>query len=63
LPEPESYESASWGPNPERPEAQGIGRLIEAVPVTALTENFSPRPRMAPPPWGSPIAEDDGFWG
>src|SRR5215204_3511563 len=36
-----------------------MGTLIEPVPVTGLAENFSPMPRMAPPPLGSDIAGDD----
>jgi hypothetical protein len=30
-----------------------IGTDMEAVPVTAAMENFSPIPRIAPPPFGS----------
>jgi hypothetical protein len=29
-----------------------MGTLIEPVPVTGLAANFSPMPRMAPPPLG-----------
>jgi hypothetical protein len=32
-----------------------IGTNIEQVPVTGLAANFSPIPRMAPPPLGSEI--------
>jgi hypothetical protein len=32
-----------------------MGTDIEPVPVTGLLENFSPMPRMAPPPLGSEI--------
>ena len=53
LPEPESYASDSFGPKPERPGEVMIGTIIEPVPVTGLAANFSPMPRMAPPPLGS----------
>jgi len=56
LPEPESYVRLSWGPKPERPELVAIGTLIEPVPVTGLAANFSPIPRIAPPPFGREIA-------
>src|SRR6185436_13951106 len=55
LPAPESYESASCGPNPERPGLVAIGTVIEPVPVTGLAANFSPMPRIAPPPLGREI--------
>jgi len=29
-----------------------IGTVSDAVPLTGLAPNFSPMPRMAPPPWG-----------
>src|SRR5262249_1613476 len=29
-----------------------MGTVMEAVPVTGLAPNFSPRPRIAPPPFG-----------
>jgi hypothetical protein len=29
------------------------GTLIDALPFDALTENFSPMSRIAPPPFGS----------
>ena len=29
-----------------------MGTVIEPVPVTGLAANFSPMPRMAPPPLG-----------
>jgi hypothetical protein len=32
-----------------------IGTDIEAVPVTGLAANFSPMPRIAPPPFGREI--------
>jgi hypothetical protein len=56
FPEPESYDSASCGPNPERPGLTAIGTLSEPVPVTGFAANFSPIPRIAPPPFGSVIA-------
>jgi len=30
-----------------------IGTVSEPLPVTGLAPNFSPMPRMAPPPFGS----------
>jgi hypothetical protein len=33
----------------------GIGTVIEPVPVTGFAANFSPIPRMAPPPLGREI--------
>jgi hypothetical protein len=53
LPAPESYDSDNWGPKPERPGEVKIGTLIEPVPVTGFAPNFSPIPRLAPPPLGS----------
>src|SRR5512147_2282019 len=55
LPDPESYESASCGPNPARPGLVAMGTVIEPVPVTGLAANFSPIPRIAPPPLGREI--------
>src|SRR5436190_7790013 len=52
LAEPESYENDNCGPNPDRPGLVAIGTVIEPVPVTGLAANFSPMPRMAPPPLG-----------
>lgn len=52
LPEPESYDRDSCGPNPPRPGDVAMGTDIEPVPVTGLAANFSPIPRMAPPPLG-----------
>lgn len=49
----ESSVSASCGPKRLRPGEVAIGTNIEAVPVTGLTESFSPIPRIAPPPFGS----------
>src|SRR5689334_19668027 len=57
FPAAESYASDSCGPNPERPGDVAIGTVMEPVPVTGLAANFSPRPRIAPPPLGS---ERDG---
>jgi hypothetical protein len=56
LPAPEPYESESYGPKPERPGLVVIGTLIEPIPVTRLAANFSPTPRMAPPPLGREMA-------
>ena len=55
FPDPESYESERDGPNPERPGLVNIGTLREPVPVTGFAANFSPIPRMAPPPFGRDI--------
>ena len=30
-----------------------MGTVIDPVPVTGLAANFSPMPRIAPPPFGS----------
>lgn len=46
-------ESGSCGPKPERPGLVAMGTDIEPVPVTGLAANFSPMPRMAPPPLGN----------
>src|SRR6266567_5578149 len=43
----------SDGPKPARPGLVATGTVRLAVPVAALTENFSPMSRMAPPPLGS----------
>jgi hypothetical protein len=40
-------------PNPLRPGGVAMGTLIDPVPVTGFAMNFSPNPRMAPPPLGS----------
>src|SRR5215204_714063 len=37
------------------PGVQAIGTDMEPVPLTGLAANFSPMPRMAPPPFGSEI--------
>ena len=55
LPEPKSYERVSCGPTPDRPGDVGIATVIEPVPMTGLAPDFSPIPRMAPPPLGSEI--------
>src|SRR5262249_30368441 len=60
LPAPESYESESCGPKPERPGLVAIGTLIDPVPVTGLAANFSPIPRIAPPPFGRLIVGTAG---
>src|SRR5260370_15874652 len=57
LPAPESYERLNCGPNPERPGLAAIGTVSDPVPVIGLTANFSPMPRIAPPPFGR---EGDG---
>src|SRR4249920_4210989 len=63
LPAPESYESDSCGPKPERPGLVAIGTDIEPVPVTGFAANFSPIPRIAPPPLGKNRAGGDAtFW-
>ena len=36
-----------------RPGLVAMGTLIEPVPVTGFAANFSPMPRIAPPPLGS----------
>jgi hypothetical protein len=36
-----------------------IGRVSDPVPVTGLAANFSPMPRIAPPPCGSDSVGDD----
>jgi hypothetical protein len=46
------YDRDSCGPKSERPGVATSGTFIEPVPVTAFTENFSPIPRIAPPPFG-----------
>ena len=48
--------SDSCGPNPERPGEVAIGTVMDPVPVTGFAANFSPRPRIAPPPLGKLIA-------
>ena len=50
---------ASCGPKPPRPGEVAIGTLIEPVPVTGLAANFSPMPRIAPPPLGREIEGAD----
>src|SRR6266508_3603235 len=53
FPTPESYASASCGPNPERPRLVSMGTVITPVPATILTVKPSPVPRNSPPPLGS----------
>src|SRR5215208_5558801 len=60
FPEPESYESENCGPKPERPGDVKIGTVRDPVPVTGLAANFSPMPRIAPPPFGN--ATTGGAW-
>jgi hypothetical protein len=50
---PESYDNEKDGPKPERPGLVKIGMLADAVPVTGFAPNFSPMPRIAPPPFGT----------
>jgi hypothetical protein len=52
FPGPELYERDSLGKKSERPGDENMGTVGEPVPVTGLTENFSPMPRIAPPPFG-----------
>ena len=40
------------GPKPDRPGLVAIGTDIEPVPLTGFAANFSPIPRIAPPPLG-----------
>src|SRR5215212_6108921 len=56
LPAPESQASASRGPKAERASLVLCRKPCKPVPVTELTENFSPIVRMAPPPLGSDMA-------
>src|SRR5258706_13125925 len=56
LPAPESYESNSCGPKPERLGLVASGTDMDPVPVTGLAANFSPMPLIAPPPLGNEIA-------
>src|SRR5439155_12979774 len=56
LPAPESYESESCGPKPDRPGLVAMGTLMGPVPVTGLAAKFSPIPGIAPPPFGRLIA-------
>lgn len=54
LPDPELYDTDNEGEAPLAGEA-GKGIEKDDVPLTALTENFTSRPLMAPPPFGSAI--------
>src|SRR5947207_826691 len=56
LPVPESYRRLRIGPNPDRPGLSGRGTVRVPVPVAAFAANFSPIPRMAPPPLGRPVS-------
>src|SRR5437899_906644 len=60
LPAPESYESESCGPKPDRPGLVAMGTFIDPVLLTGLAANFSPMPRMAPLPFGRLIAGGTG---
>ena len=55
FPAAESYETESCGPKPERPGDVAMGTVMEPVPVTGFAVNFSPSPRIAPPPLGIEI--------
>src|ERR1700674_5647653 len=46
----------SCGPKPDRPGLVSNGTVSAPVPVTGFAANFSPIPRIAPPPLGSEIA-------
>ena len=41
------------GPKPERPGLTRTGTVTDPVPMTGLARNFTPIPRIAPPPLGS----------
>lgn len=41
FPEPESYESESCGPKPERPDEENIGMLSDPVPVTGFAAKIA----------------------
>jgi hypothetical protein len=57
FPPPELYESERSGAKLARAGVEASGTVKENVPFAGLTWNFSPIPRMAPPPFGS---ETDG---
>src|SRR5689334_2233175 len=59
LPRPESYDNDSPGSKSDRDGLSPSGTDSEAVPLAGLVSNFSPRPRIAPPPFGSD--RDGGF--
>jgi hypothetical protein len=59
LPAPESLASASRGSKPERASLVQCRKPCKPVPVTELTENFSPIVRMAPPLLDSDMAGGD----
>jgi hypothetical protein len=59
FPRPESYDKDNCGPNPDRPGLVAIGTDIAPVPVAGPAENFSPIPRIAPPPLGNEIDGTD----
>ena len=56
FPDPESYVSKRDGPNPDRPGLVVMGTVRELVPVAGFAANFSPIPRIAPPPFGRDMA-------
>jgi hypothetical protein len=53
------YESEICGPKSDRDGVETNGTVIDPVPVTEFTENFSPMARIAPPPLGSEIGGVD----
>jgi hypothetical protein len=72
FPDPESYERESDGLKSLLGALMGIGTSVPPVPFIVLTENFSPMPRIAPPPFGrliegsgflNPPALGDSVWG
>jgi len=56
---PESLDKAKCGPKSEHPGLTARGKVIKPVPVTGFAANFSPMPRIAPPPFGKERL--DGF--
>jgi hypothetical protein len=49
-------------PKPERPGEVKIGTLRDPIPVTGFAVNFSPIPRIAPPPLGNDIEGSFGWF-
>src|ERR1044072_3302754 len=56
LTAPESQERARCGSKRERPGVVAIRMVTDPVSVTGFVANFSPMPRIAPPPFDSEIA-------
>ena len=50
-----TYSTVHHGPNPLRPGLAPSGIVSVPVPVAELALNFSPMPRIAPPPFGNEI--------